>query len=302
MTGARTLQLLALLTLAVAVAAFVLSLLHRPMIAPPRHGLRGLKRQRAMESGGLFPLLEPLLRWTAARLEPFAPPALTHELEQTLVAAGDLWGLSATEVLAMTVWSGLLGVSAGVLYTSLSGGGLLFVLVLGVFGFAAPRLQISGLARERVRSIDRAIPQLVDLLVLALGAGLDFPSALRQVVEKSSDPTAPAIEELALVLQELKLGRTRQQALEQLAARAPCDAVRDLVAAAVQSEEQGTPLGAVLQTQATTTRQRRSTRAEELAAKAGTAMMLPMVLLFFAVLILIAGPIILSMGPEFKGI
>jgi tight adherence protein C len=302
MTLVRSLQLAGLAALFVSVAAFVTSLLHQPMGEPPRHGLRGLKRAKAMADGGIFPVLEPVLRWTAARVETFVPAAFTRDIERTLVTAGDLWGLSATEVLALTLWSGCFGLVFGAAYTSLFGGGLLFVALLAVFGFAAPRLQISGLARERVRKIERSLPHLVDLLVLALGAGLDFPAALRQVVEKSSDPSAPVIEELSLVLQELKLGRTRQQALEQLAARAPCDSVRDLVAAAVQSEEQGTPLGAVLHTQATTTRQRRSTRAEETAAKAGTAMMLPMVLLFFAVLILIAGPIILNVGPKFKGL
>ena len=284
------------------VAAFVTSLLHQPLVEPPRHGLRGLKRAKAMEQGGLFSAIEPLLRWTAARVQVLTPPSINADLERTLVMAGDLWGLSAAEVTAMTAWSTALGIVAGVVYVSLSGGGPLFVIVLGVFGFLAPKLQIAGLARERVRSIERALPHVVDLMVLALGAGLDFPSTVRQVVEKASDPSAPVIEELSLVLQELKLGRTRQQALEQFAERAPCDSVRDLVAAAVQSEEQGTPLGAVLQTQASTSRQRRSTKAEEMAAKAGTAMLLPMVLLFFAVLILIAGPMIIQLGPKMRGL
>jgi tight adherence protein C len=111
------------------------------------------------------------------------------------------------------------------------------------------------------------------------------------VVERSADPESDVIEELGLVLEELKLGSTRRYALEQLARRAPCDEVRDLVAAAVQSEEQGTPLRVVLGTQATTSRQRRSTRAEETASKASTAMVLPLVLLFVALIVLMIGPV-----------
>ncbi len=292
----------ALATLALSVGAFVLYLLQQPLLDPPSLGLRGLKRAKAMGPGGPLRTIDPLLRWTATRIEPWLPMSARRELDRNLVMAGDLWGLTAAEVIAITLWCGVLGTLLGFVYTSLTGGGALFIVVAGVFGFVAPRLQISALARDRVRKIERSLPHVVDLLVLALGAGLDFPAALRQVVERASDPQAPVIEELSLVLQELKLGRTRQQALEQLAMRAPCDPVRDLVAAAVQSEEQGTPLAGVLQTQASTTRQRRSTQAEETAAKAGTAMMLPMVLLFFAVLILIGGPIILEAGPQFKGL
>jgi len=100
-------------------------------------------------------------------------------------------------------------------------------------------------------------------------------------------------------LQELKLGRTRRQALEQLAERAPCEAVRDLVASAVQSETQGTPLASVLAAQASASRQRRSVEAEETAAKAGTSLALPLSMLFIAVLMLIVSPMVLTLATRF---
>src|SRR5687768_4245853 len=146
-----------------------------------------------------------------------------------------------------------------------------------------PYLQLTSAAQKRVRSIQKALPHVVDLMVLGLSAGLDFSGALRQVIERAATADEPLIEELRLLLQELKLGHTRRQALAQLADRAPCDSVRDLVAAVMQSEEQGTPLASVLATQAHTSRQRRSVEAEEAAAKASTSLMVPLALLFIAV-------------------
>jgi tight adherence protein C len=293
---------LAQLLLFVAVALLSYALLGQTSSEAPRLGIKGLKRARTMAEQGLFASFDPLLRWLSARLGVLVPSSTRVELEQNLTMAGDLWGITADELVALTLLSGVAGLGLGFVYGALTKGGFLFTAVFAVLGTMAPRLYVSGVGRERVRRIQRALPHSVDLLVLALGAGLDFPAALRQLVEKASDPSSPVVEELGLVLQELQLGRTRQQAVEQLARRVPCDTVRDLVAAAIQSEEQGTPLGFVLQMQAMTARQRRSTQAEESAAKAGAAMIVPMVLLFFAIMILIGGPIVIEAGPQLRSL
>src|SRR5690606_38266861 len=193
--------------------------------------------------------------------------------------AGEVWGLSPEEMVGLGLLGAVVGLALGGLYAVVLDGGALMVILFGAFGLVAPGLQLSSLGGARVRTIQRRLPHIVDLLVLSLGAGLDFTASLRQVVERATDPDSDIIEELGVVLEELKLGRTRRQALAEFAARAPCDEVRDLVAATIQSEEQGTPLGAVLQTQASTSRQRRSLRAEEAASKASTAMVLPLMLL-----------------------
>jgi tight adherence protein C len=280
-----------LLTCAASVGTLVYVMLVQPLLAAPVHGLRGLKRARARNAVSQFKSFEPLMRWLAARLSPLLSGATQDKLAQKITIAGEVWGLWPAELRALSLLcGGLAGVSAAGCMLLADMQGLIVPLGFCV-GAATPDMQLGSTARKRVRSISRRIPHIVDLLVLALGAGLDFPAALRQVVERSADPESDVIEELGLVLEELKLGSTRRYALEQLARRAPCDEVRDLVAAAVQSEEQGTPLGVVLGTQATTSRQRRSTRAEETASKASTAMVLPLVLLFVALIVLMIGPV-----------
>jgi tight adherence protein C len=281
----------ALLCCATSVGIFVHTLLVQPLLAAPAHGLRGLKRARARIAVGQFTSVEPLMRWLAARISPLLSAITREKLAQKITIAGEVWGLWPAELRALSVLSGsVCAVCAGTAVLWMNLDGPIAALCFCV-GLMTPDMQLASTGRARVRTISRRIPHIVDLLVLALGAGLDFPAALRQVVERSADPESDVIEELGIVLEELKLGSTRRYALEQLARRAPCDEVRDLVAAAVQSEEQGTPLGVVLGTQASTSRQRRSTRAEEIASKAATAMLLPLALLFVALIVLMIGPV-----------
>lgn len=271
------------------VGLLVYVLLIQPAIPAPSHGIRGLKRLRA-RSQGSFAQLEPWLRWLAARIVPLLSERSSDKLAKEITIAGEVWGLCPAEMRALSLWSGLGGTAAAMLLVYAFDGTWLYVPLFGSLALVLPGLQLSSTAHKRVRNIQRRIPHVVDMLVLSLGAGLDFTGALRQVVERAADPSSDAMEELGLVLEELKLGHTRPRVLAELAERAPCDEVRDLVAATIQAEEQGTPLAIVLQTQASTSRQRRSTRAEEVASKASTALVLPLVLVFAALMILIIGP------------
>jgi tight adherence protein C len=285
---------------AASMGTFVFVMITRPLLEPPLHGLRGLKRARARASADGFRDLELPMRWLGARVEPLMSPARHTALARRITVAGEIWGLWPAEMQALSLLGLLAGLALGV-GCWLGFGSVLYVPSGAVLGALLPGIALSNTGSERLRGIERRIPHVVDLLVLSLGAGLDFPAALRQVVERAPDGEAPVIEELGLVLEELKLGRTRRQAFERFAVRAPCDEVRDLVSAAIQSEEQGTPLGTVLETQATSSRQRRSTRAEETASKASTAMVLPTVLLFAALMILIIAPMLLQTMQKSSG-
>ena len=70
-----------------------------------------------------------------------------------------------------------------------------FAIVGAVFGAVIPYLQISGEAQRRLKEVGRGLPYVIDLMALAMSAGLDFPGAVRQVVEKSSSPDDPLIDD-----------------------------------------------------------------------------------------------------------
>lgn len=263
---------------------------------PARHlGIRGARRTRRLAEDASFALFEPLLRFVGQRLYGLMDAKNREKLDRQLTLAGEPAGLEPEEVAAISLLLGVLFGTGGALYGGGGNNSLIFGLILGAGGLAAPYLRLSSAAEGRVRSISLAMPQVLDLLALTLGAGLDFPAALRQVVDRATHSVEPIYEELRLVVQDLYLGRTRRTALLEFAHRAPCEPVRELVAAVAQSEEQGTPLADVLRVQAATSRMHRSTRAEEVAAQAATKMMLPLILLFACVLSLIAGPIILQL-------
>jgi tight adherence protein C len=260
-----------------------------------RLGLRGLKRQRALQKLPLWSTLEPLVRWLGGRFSGLASEGWKQKINRKITLAGDYLGLLPEETIGLGILSTLAGLCVGVVLGSITGMGNLVVIACGLVGAAMPYLRISSRAAERMKDVDRRLPHAIDLLALAMGAGLDFPGSVRQVVEKSGHPEEAVIEELTLILQSLQLGRTRQQALQELAERVPADSVIEFVGAVIQAELRGHPLGEVLTIQAEVSRRKRSVNAEESAAKAGVAMIAPMVLVFFTILILIVAPIIMRL-------
>ncbi|HEU4580332.1 MAG TPA: type II secretion system F family protein [Polyangiaceae bacterium] len=260
-----------------------------------RLGLRGLKRQRALDTVTGWRLLEPALRWLGARLGPLLPDGLRQRLEREMALAGDVLGLLPEELLALSALSAALGLGLGALLGHTSQLGDAVALAGLCAGAALPRLRIDSAAARRKKEVTRRLPHAIDLLALSMGAGSDFPGAVRQLLEKSPNPNDPLIEELTLLLQSLQLGRTRRRALEEFAARVPSEAVVEFVGAVVQAELRGSPLVEVLRIQAEVSRRKRSVRAEELAAKAGVAMMGPLVLVFLAILLVIVAPMVLRL-------
>lgn len=267
-----------------------------PMPTGVRTGVRGLVRQRALEKAGFWSQIEPLVRWIGKHVHGLMSPQLLTSLDRQVLMAGSYLGLLAEELVALSVLSAGAGLIGGGLSNLVVKMGPVFVLAVGAFGGVAPFLSISSAASERSKAIGRRLPSAVDLLALSMSAGLDFPSALRQVVEKSGTPNDPLIEELSLILQSLQLGRTRRQALEEFAERCPIDAVSEFVSSVVQAELRGNPLAEVLRIQAEVSRQRRTVLAEEAAAKASVTMIMPLVLVFVAILILIAGPMVIRLS------
>ncbi|HKO46856.1 MAG TPA: type II secretion system F family protein [Polyangiaceae bacterium] len=260
-----------------------------------RLGLRGLKRQRALESAPGWALLEPVVRWLGARCSGLVSPEFREKANRKLSLAGDYLGLLPEEAVALSVLSAFGGLLLGYVLGALAGLGDLVLISGTLLGAASPYFRISSTAGTRMMRVNRRLPHAIDLLALSMSAGLDFPGSVRQLVEKSGSPDDPLVEEFTLMLQSLQLGRTRRQALEEFAARAPTDAVVEFVAAVVQAELRGNPLVDVLRIQAEVSRRKRTVRAEESAAKAGVAMAGPLILVFLTILILIVAPIVMKL-------
>ncbi len=283
---------------AIALMTLTYGIASAPTRTASRLGLRGLKRTRVLAQNEIWAAIEPLVRWLGVRVSGIPTDEQRAVLEKQIALAGDYMGMTADEYLALSILASLGGGAAGALAGYMLDMGGLTVLIGVMLGAAGPYMQISGVAQERLKGVSRGLPYVIDLMALAMGAGLDFPGAVRQVVDKSSNPDDPIVEEFTLILQTLNLGRTRKDALQEFAKRCPVDAVTEFVNALVQAEERGNPVAEVLSIQAAVSRTRRSVRAEEMAAKAGVKLVGPLMLVFFCVMGLLLGPALMKISAD----
>lgn len=269
----------------------------QPPTPPERYGLRGLKRNRALEEGGSFATIEPVMRFVARWVSKIDLKEQRTKIDQQLRQSGDYLGLTADEFIAQRVLGVLFFGGIGFVLSAAMNLSLLWAFLLSVLGAYLPQFQLSGEIERRFKEINRGLPGAADLAALCMGAGLDFVGSLRQIVEYASGKDDVIREEIGRILQELELGHTRKQAMLNFAERAPTEAVKDFASSVVQAEEKGTPLSIVLQIQAKMLRMRRSVAAEEAAARAAVQLMIPLMMIFGAIMLILIGPMMIqSMG------
>ena len=168
---------------------------------------------------------------------------------------------------------------------------LLGALVGALIGFYGPLLWLRQKVQARQKSIGLTLPDAMDLLTIAVEAGLGFDAALVRLVEKMKNALG---EEFTTVLSEVKLGRPRMEALDDLGRRCGVDDLHNFVQAVIQSEQMGVGLAKILRLQSDEMRRKRRQKAQEKAAQATLKMMLPMVGCIFPTLwIILLGPAIL---------
>ena len=153
-----------------------------------------------------------------------------------------------------------------------------------------PFLELISVAKDRFHAIDRSLPVAIDLASLCMGAGLDFPSTLREIASRLPSNDAILQEELGYIMKELELGYTRQHALENFARRVPTQAVLGFTSNVIQAEMKGTSLVEILTIQATTMRTQRMLATEEKIGKISSSMIWPLFIMFVAIFLLVTGP------------
>jgi len=170
--------------------------------------------------------------------------------------------------------------------------GFLFGILGAGLGFMAPEFWLGRRVRARSEAMVLQLPDALDLLTISVEAGLGFDAALAKVVEKME---GPLVVEFRQALAEIRMGRTRREALRDVVARADAQPISNFIGAIVQAEQLGVPIAKVLQIQSQQLRIERRQRAEEMAAKAPVKMLFPMVgCIFPTIFIVILGPAIIT--------
>jgi tight adherence protein C len=160
----------------------------------------------------------------------------------------------------------------------------LFTLI----GFIFPDMWLSGRMRGRQKMIFRAMPDALDLLTICVEAGLGFDAAMSRVHEKWVNDLGL---ELGRVIQEIRLGKLRRDALRDMSDRLGVPEMTSFVAAVIQSEQLGVSMAKVLRIQSDQMRVRRRQMAEEEAHRAPIKMVFPIALLIFpSIMLILLGP------------
>lgn len=239
-------------------------------------------------------VLRPAIRAMAETLSRFTPQTLIENQKQNLEAAGNPNNWTPADFLGVRGLAAIVvgGVPAALMYVG-NAELLRILLFAGAFtslGFMLPVLWLRSRIRERQSSIVRTLPDALDLMTISVEAGLGFDAALSKVAEKWETDLSY---EFGRVIAEIRLGKSRREALRDMAARVQVDDLTSFVAAIVQADQLGVSIGKVLRVQSEQMRIRRRQRAEEAAQKAPIKMLFPIAFLLMpALFIILLGPAI----------
>jgi len=157
------LRFLAALLLAAALFVLVYVVVASPTLPPSRLGIRGLKRMSTLKKSALWAQLEPATRWLGTRLGGLLSPAARASLDQQITRAGDFWGITPEEVVALTLISSSFGALFGSLFSLAFSRGALYPLIGLFLCGILPYLQINGLQQERQKRVQTGLPYVIDL-------------------------------------------------------------------------------------------------------------------------------------------
>ncbi|PTL76139.1 type II secretion system F family protein [Vitiosangium sp. GDMCC 1.1324] len=218
-------------------------------------------------------------------------PGYESKMRRKLIKGGEPQAFKPEDIMALQEISATVGLLAGLILMNAVNENLAWSLVLAAFGLWYPLIWVNDQVKKRHLQISRALPYSLDLLTLSVEAGLDFTGALAKVVEKGK--AGPLREELQIVLKQLKMGKTREEALKAMILRVDLPALTTFVTALIQADKMGTSLGKVLRIQSTQLRIDRTQRAEKLAGEAPVKMLFPLIACIFpTVFMVLFGPIV----------
>jgi tight adherence protein C len=237
-------------------------------------------------------LIKPAYRNIGNTLGNLTPREIRNNIEKKIVYAGNPWNMNFNSFISLQVLMGALFgfLALGMVWlTHTEGSRAFFLVIMGVIvGAMVPLNMVNSRALKRQKQIQKALPDILDLLLVSVEAGLSFDMSLKRVVEQSSGALN---KEISRALDEMRMGKTREEALRGIVRRTGVTDLSTFVSAIIQSEQLGSNIASTLRIQAGTMRQKRRQRAEEAAMKAPIKMLFPLVFFIFpALFVVLLGP------------
>jgi tight adherence protein C len=293
---------LLLLLLGLALTAVAVAMLARLLVVdrpPPGRALSQIDaygyEARAVASDGASRPLTSRVDALAAKVGDFVTSRMKSfqedGLRKELQAAG-LYTMSARKFMGYRLLATLALPALWLWFASTTGAGVLRVVVgltfALAFGWQGPMIVVRRRSRKRLEAIDAEMPELIDLLVTTVEAGIAFSGSLRLAATRFHGALG---EELRLAIQEQEMGLSANEALMNMLARADTAAMRSFVRSILQGETLGVSIGKIMRDLALEMRKRRRQLAEERVQKAPTKMIFPLVFLIFpGMFVVLLGP------------
>jgi len=272
--------------------------------APPTNADVVEGRLRAYETGLPISLTEmelqapfgdrvvrPLVRRLGRLLEQTTPEKVRQQIHLDLQLAGRPGGLGTGDFIAIRYVATGVMCTVGIGLGLLTGGVVLIALGAAVgaaLGLYLPTLWLRRKVKGRRNDIQFLLPDVIDVLVVCVEAGLTFEAAVEKVGQKYDHALA---EEFIRVLQEVRIGKPRLEALDDMARRCGVEELNNFVQAVIQSEQLGSGIVKVLRIQSDEIREKRLLMAQERGARASLKMLIPMVGCIFPTLwVILLGP------------
>ena len=247
-------------------------------------------------------VIRPMLVKMGNLLGRLSPSKSKAAAERKLELAGKPYGWGAAEFFGLRVFVGLAFGVLAFLITSISPtigltAKLIAPVLMGMLGFFLPVLWLGSKIKKRQKEIIKSLPDAMDLLTIAVEAGMGFDGALQKVAEKWANELSKGF---AKVVQEMRLGVIRREALRNMSQNMDVPDVTSFVAAIIQADQLGVSIAKILRIQSEQMRVKRRQRAEEQANKAPIKMLFPMVFLIFpALFVVLLGPAVLILMETF---
>ena len=292
-----------LLSTSIAAFAFVVGSVaaERADVRESLRRLEGYQIQDVRDQEMLAPIGErvfaPLLEGLTGIARRFTPAGFGEGVAAKLVLAGSPPNLNVDKILVLK----LLGIVSVIVWAPLiiaiGFSGLLAVVAIGLLwgaSFLYPDVLVNRKIDERQKEISRKLPDILDLLVISVEAGLGFEQAL--------DRTCTAVpgalsDEFRRMLHEIRIGSSRADALRAMSERTSVSELRAFILAMLQADTFGVSISRLLRSQAEEMRTRRRLRAQEQAQKAPVKMLFPLVFCIFpSIFVVILGPAIIQIS------
>lgn len=245
----------------------------------------------------------PMLRNFEKFMVRFAPSGIHNTVEQKLMLAGlsNKWTPNGF----ITVWLISMGLFFCIAYIVTTKKGspylesLLFYWLSVAVGALLPFSMLNSTIRKRQKSIEKQLPEVLDLLSVSVQAGLSFDGALRKITDRS---IGPLIDEFKRMQQDVRMGTPKARSLQAMAKRCDVEDLYLFITAVIQAERLGTSMGKTLINQADNMRERRRQKAKAEALKAPIKMIFPLILFIFpAIFVVTLLPAVLSILQTVSG-